>query len=135
MGTGPGPSFTIRVRVRVWGYPEGLDPFTALPATHIFLLPHPGTRPIGPVDSQLGYELLSGFPDISPYNSQHIDYYGSSRHVPSYKLGSRQHGGDDGGEEIVQARGDDIDEVEHVQGEDQARERRTSTWGVVGRLP
>ncbi|KAI5654359.1 hypothetical protein M9H77_31546 [Catharanthus roseus] len=30
MGSGLGPSFTIRVRVSVWGYPEGLDPFTAL---------------------------------------------------------------------------------------------------------
>ncbi|KAI5656631.1 hypothetical protein M9H77_25424 [Catharanthus roseus] len=30
MGPGLGPSFTIRVRVWVWGYPEGLDPFTAL---------------------------------------------------------------------------------------------------------
>ncbi|KAI5668640.1 hypothetical protein M9H77_18493 [Catharanthus roseus] len=33
MGSGLGPSLTIRVRVWVWGYPEGLDPFTALSGT------------------------------------------------------------------------------------------------------
>ncbi|KAI5667753.1 hypothetical protein M9H77_17606 [Catharanthus roseus] len=92
------------------------------------------TRPIGPVDPQLGSsfvdELLLGFQEVSPYSSQHMDYYGNSRYVPSYTLGSGEHGGDEGGEETVQAGVDDIDvhgddledEAEHVKDEDEGKE-------------
>ncbi|KAI5654094.1 hypothetical protein M9H77_31281 [Catharanthus roseus] len=101
-----------------------------------------GTRPTCPVDSQLGSsfvnELLSRFPDVSPYNSQHMNYYGSSRHVPSYTLGSRKHSGDEGGEETVQARGYDIDfqgddledKAENGQGEDKGEGKGEEDVGM-----
>ncbi|KAI5670998.1 hypothetical protein M9H77_11362 [Catharanthus roseus] len=45
--------------------------------------------------------LLSGFPNVSYYSSQHVDYYESSGLVPSYTLELREHGGNEGGEETV----------------------------------
>ncbi|KAI5677035.1 hypothetical protein M9H77_07985 [Catharanthus roseus] len=89
----------------------------------------PCTRPTGPVDLQLGSsfvdELLSGFTDVSPYSNQHMDYYDSSRHVPSYTLGSGEHSGDEGSKEA----GDDLeDEAEQGEGDEEV------DMGVVGRL-
>ncbi|KAI5678336.1 hypothetical protein M9H77_09286 [Catharanthus roseus] len=70
-------------------------------------------------------EMLSRFPDIFPYNIQHIDYYGISRHVPSYILRSGEHGGD---ENDVNVQGADLeDEAEHVHGEGEEEEDGSNT--------
>ncbi|KAI5678928.1 hypothetical protein M9H77_09878 [Catharanthus roseus] len=60
---------------------------------------HTTLAPIDLAGSSFVDELLSGFPDVSLYISQHMDHYGNSGHVPSYTLGLREHGGDEGGEE------------------------------------
>ncbi|KAI5647941.1 hypothetical protein M9H77_33946 [Catharanthus roseus] len=82
---------------------------------------HTGSRPIGP--TAVGFYIrglvVVRISRCFSYSSQHMDYYGSSGHVPSYTLGLFEHSGDKDGEKTVQARGDDVN---HVHGEGDGEE-------------
>ncbi|KAI5677232.1 hypothetical protein M9H77_08182 [Catharanthus roseus] len=67
--------------------------------------------PVGLGSSIQPPPILSRVSSCFPYSSQHVDYYWSSGHMPSYILGLEGVGGDEDGEETVQ------DEWEHVEGE------------------
>ncbi|KAI5664066.1 hypothetical protein M9H77_23389 [Catharanthus roseus] len=79
-----------------------------------------------------GRAVVRIFQMFPPYSSQHMDYYESSGHVPSYTLGLGEHNGDKGGEKTVQAGGDD---AEHIHGWSERKDVEIGGGGTIVVVP